>query len=150
MHYTGMAAATFLWMPGTPLSEEGIRAAALGGGAIVVVTFLVLILALAGAYVDRRLAAHALALTAADATGRRHAESELIRSEDRYRSLAEAIPQMVWAATTMGDVDYYSARWFEYTGNTPEQIYASGWNPLIHPRGPTPYCTERRSIRSSA
>ena len=110
-------------MPGPPLSGEMISAAALGGGVIVAVTLLVLILALAVAYADRRFVAHQRFLTVADISGRRHAELELTRSEDRYRSLVEAIQQMVWAATSTGDVDYYSARWSEFTGKSAEHIY---------------------------
>jgi diguanylate cyclase (GGDEF)-like protein len=63
MHYTGMAAATFLSMPGPPATGDIIAAAALGGGAIAVVTFLVLILGLSVAYVDRRFMARELVLS---------------------------------------------------------------------------------------
>ena len=63
-----------------------------------------------------------------DITGRKRAEEEraqLIReqaaraeaeaSERRYRSLAEAIPQMVWTARADGQPDYHNRRWFDYT-----------------------------------
>ena len=64
MHYTGMAAATFFATAPQPSNGGVISADALGGGAITVVTLLVLSLALAVAYVDRRFSAHELALAA--------------------------------------------------------------------------------------
>ncbi|MBD5657225.1 MAG: PAS domain-containing protein, partial [Candidatus Eremiobacteraeota bacterium] len=69
----------------------------------------------------------------ADVTERRRAENELLRSEDRNRSVAEALPQMVWASTGTGDMFYYSARWFEYTGAPVAQLLGWGWQPFLHP-----------------
>ncbi len=64
MHYTGMAAATFFASPPQTAGGDVISADALGGGAIAVITLLVLVLALAVVYVDRRFSAHQLALAA--------------------------------------------------------------------------------------
>lgn len=36
--------------------------------------------------------------------------------EQRYRNLAEAIPQIVWTAGPDGTVTYLNRRWYEYTG----------------------------------
>lgn len=38
------------------------------------------------------------------------------RSEKRYRSLAEAIPAIVWTASPGGEPQYFNRRWQEYTG----------------------------------
>ncbi len=44
---------------------------------------------------------------------------EVIReSEERFRGLAEAIPQMVYVVTAQGDIEYLSQRWREFTGLT--------------------------------
>ncbi len=81
-----------------------------------------------------------------DITGRKQAEeerAELIReqaaraeaeaSERRYRSLAEAIPQIVWTARPDGYVDYLNRRWFEYTGlGEADSIGRDAWRPAIH------------------
>jgi PAS domain S-box-containing protein len=37
-------------------------------------------------------------------------------SEERYRSLADAVPQIVWTTDTEGKVVFYNERWYEYTG----------------------------------
>ncbi|WP_194025136.1 PAS domain-containing protein, partial [Nodosilinea sp. LEGE 07298] len=36
--------------------------------------------------------------------------------DDRYNGLAEALPQMVWAADATGTIDYWNQRWYDYTG----------------------------------
>ncbi|HEX8774503.1 MAG TPA: PAS domain S-box protein [Pyrinomonadaceae bacterium] len=60
-------------------------------------------------------------------------------SEERYRSLADAMPQIVWTARADGYTDYYNRRWFEYTGFTEEESLAEeGWKNALHPDDVTP------------
>ncbi|MBE8966884.1 response regulator [Nostocales cyanobacterium LEGE 12452] len=54
-------------------------------------------------------------------------------SQQRFRFLAESIPQMVWTADAIGQVDYCSPRWRDYTGLSLLQIHGFGWQDLIHP-----------------
>ncbi len=57
---------------------------------------------------------------------------ELQLAGDRhYRSLAEAIPQIVWTARPDGFVDYFNQRWFEYTGLSAEAT-AGSWEGALH------------------
>ncbi len=59
--------------------------------------------------------------------------SELaLASARHYRSLAEAIPQIVWTARADGAVEYLSTRWFEYTGLDAERSF-QGWLTACHP-----------------
>src|SRR5690606_10975394 len=39
-----------------------------------------------------------------------------LAGERRYRTLAEAVPHIVWTALPDGAVDYINRRWFEYAG----------------------------------
>ena len=55
------------------------------------------------------------------------------QSEDRYRFLADAVPQIVWTARPDGSIDYCNARWHEYTGLTAEQTRRGGWATAVHP-----------------
>ncbi|MDT4896014.1 MAG: hypothetical protein QOH25_1091 [Acidobacteriota bacterium] len=64
---------------------------------------------------------------------RRRAEAGLQASEQRYRYLADAMPQIVWTARPDGYLDYCNRRWFEYTGLTMEQTEGQGWQSAIHP-----------------
>jgi len=37
-------------------------------------------------------------------------------SAERYRQLADAMPQIVWTSNADGEATYFNRRWFEYTG----------------------------------
>src|SRR5262245_36637975 len=54
-----------------------------------------------------------------------------LASERRYRTLAEAIPHIVWTARPDGAVDYFNQRWFGYTGLSVEQA-AGSWLGILH------------------
>ncbi|MEH2247686.1 hybrid sensor histidine kinase/response regulator [Nostoc sp.] len=59
---------------------------------------------------------------------------EILRqSEERYRYLAEAIPQLVWTTDANGECDFFNQNWCEYTGLTLEQSLGSGWLAALHP-----------------
>ena len=40
---------------------------------------------------------------------------------------------LIWASQPDGTIDYFNARSMEYTGATPEELYAQGWQRVIHP-----------------
>jgi PAS domain S-box-containing protein len=61
------------------------------------------------------------------------AEEALRANEERYRMLADAIPQIVWTSTLDGGNEYFNQRWFAYTGLTPEQSAGDGWKSIVHP-----------------
>ncbi len=54
-------------------------------------------------------------------------------AERRFRSLAEAIPQIVWAMDSDGQNDYLSPKWNEYTGQSSDEPHAVRWRNAIHP-----------------
>ena len=58
---------------------------------------------------------------------------EPVENTDRYRFLADAMPQIVWTAKPDGNIDYYNKRWFDYTGMTLEQTKNWGWKRVVHP-----------------
>lgn len=51
-----------------------------------------------------------------DAQAEQLAKAEIEASEQKYRSLAEAIPQIVWTSPANGEVNYFNRRWYEFTG----------------------------------
>jgi len=65
------------------------------------------------------------------------AEQELAElqraSAERYRQLADAMPQIVWTSDSAGNATYYNRRWFEYTGMADDQIDATAWSRFTHP-----------------
>jgi len=74
-----------------------------------------------------------LLVTALETTGRERAESVIRESEERYRQLSEALPQIVWSSDASGNVDFFNSRWFAYTGLRDEEGYSVGWERAIHP-----------------
>jgi len=70
---------------------------------------------------------------ARDITERRRFEQALRQSEERFRALTNAVPDMVWTADADGTITFANDRWFEFCGISPEQN-ARGWPDLVlHP-----------------
>ncbi len=70
---------------------------------------------------------------------RRTAEEALRESEQRWRSLTEALPQLVWGAAPDGGCDYFSTQWTAFTGIPETELLGWRWMDALHPedRGPT-------------
>jgi PAS domain S-box-containing protein len=68
-----------------------------------------------------------------NALGRRRADEGLRDSEERFRMMANSIPQLAWTARADGYIYWYNQRWYEYTGTTPEQMEGWGWQSVHHP-----------------
>ena len=64
---------------------------------------------------------------------RQRAEEALRLSEEEFHSLAEAMPQIVWATRPDGWNIYFNQQWVDYTGMTMEESYGHGWNTPFHP-----------------
>ena len=66
------------------------------------------------------------------------AYNTLQESEERFRTMANAIPQLAWIAKPDGYIYWYNERWYSYTGTTPEQMEGWGWqsvhDPAVLPR----------------
>ena len=68
-----------------------------------------------------------------DITEQKRAAEALADSEQRFQTLANSIPQLVWMAEPGGDVFWYNQRWYEFTGTTFEQMQGWGWHSVHHP-----------------
>ena len=77
------------------------------------------------------LAAVAVAF-ALTAQVRRHARSRQ-QTEDRFRQLAQAMPQIVFMSDHRGSVTFVNQRWVEVTGHPIEDALGARWQRLVHP-----------------
>ena len=68
-----------------------------------------------------------------DITERVRAEHAARASERRFRTLTDAMPQLVWATDANGSHLYYNQRWYEFTGMTEEESLGFGFADALHP-----------------
>ncbi len=75
-------------------------------------------------------------LNKVDAERQRTTEA-IQESEERFSTMANSVPQLVWIAKADGFIYWYNQRWYEYTGTTREQMEGWGWqsvhDPLVLP-----------------
>jgi PAS domain S-box-containing protein len=79
-------------------------------------------------------ALYAVCGIATDITNLQHARDALRESETRWRTLAEAVPNLVWTDLPDGQCDYLSSQWATYTGLPVEELLGLNWlDRVIHP-----------------
>ena len=75
-------------------------------------------------------------------TEQKEAERSLKESEERFRVMANSIPQLAWIAEADGYIVWYNQRWYDYTGTTPAQMQGWGWQ-SVHNSETLPGVLER-------
>jgi PAS domain S-box-containing protein len=108
MHYTGMAAASFIAASPADLSHA-VTISPLANNGIATVTLIVIVAAITTSSVDRR------------------------RNEGRLRLVIDTAPAMLHSARPDGYVDFFNKRWLEYVGVSLEDISGCRWTNVIHP-----------------
>ncbi|HEY1660027.1 MAG TPA: PAS domain S-box protein [Candidatus Sulfotelmatobacter sp.] len=68
-----------------------------------------------------------------DLSSLKAAEGALQQSEEQFRVFANSLPELCWMAYGDGSLFWYSDRWYEYTGTTPEQMFGWGWQSVHDP-----------------
>jgi PAS domain S-box-containing protein len=74
-----------------------------------------------------------------DNTERSRAEQRLRESEERFRSMADGCPSMLWVTDAQGEVEFINRAFQQYFGITREEICKYQWRPLLHPDDATNY-----------
>jgi PAS domain S-box-containing protein len=59
--------------------------------------------------------------------------AELQESEERFRTMADAAPVMIWVAGTDKLGIFVNKRWLEFTGRSMDEELGTGWTEGIHP-----------------
>ena len=108
MHYTGMAAATFVPVPAPGDLTHAVSISSLGMTSIVAVTSMVLALVLVTSMADRRFSLHV--------TGRRRAEAALRETEEQMDFALDAAGVGTWERDLTTNVGQWSARLAAFHG----------------------------------
>ncbi len=64
---------------------------------------------------------------------RQRAEAALRASEERLRTLSDALPQLIWTNDATGSANSFNRRWHEYSGLSFEQSAGLGWQAIVQP-----------------
>jgi PAS domain S-box-containing protein len=67
-----------------------------------------------------------------DHTEQRLTAERLRASEERFRTLAEGIPQLVWRSRSNGERTWGSPQWVAYSGLSLEESVGFGWLDAVH------------------
>jgi PAS domain S-box-containing protein len=68
-----------------------------------------------------------------DVTERKKAEAELQESEQRFRTMADAAPVLIWTSGVDRHFDYVNQPWLDFTGGALDQELGEGWSEGVHP-----------------
>ena len=69
----------------------------------------------------------------ANVTARELAKQAQLESENKFKFMTDAVPQLVHTADTQGNVTYVNQRWLTYTGLTAQDLLGTGWRNTFHP-----------------
>ncbi|WP_276134915.1 PAS domain-containing sensor histidine kinase [Polluticoccus soli] len=68
-----------------------------------------------------------------DVTFMVQSQQNVEESEERFRTMANSIPQLAWMTDAQGWIYWYNDRWYDYTGTSPEEMVGWGWKKVHHP-----------------
>jgi PAS domain S-box-containing protein len=74
-----------------------------------------------------------VALVFRDITHRKLAEQALRDKEERFRTMADTTPVMLWLSDADGLYSFFNQSWLDFTGRGMEQEVGYGWADNVHP-----------------
>ncbi len=72
-----------------------------------------------------------IGIIAFEVTSRALTNQSIKSSEERFRSLAQTLPQLIWVTDAQGNMEFTSSRWKEYAGIQPAT--KEEWKQIMHP-----------------
>jgi len=82
---------------------------------------------------EERNLINGIASSISEAIERELAVKKLQESEELFRTLTEAMPQIVWSANKEGTVDFFNEKAYEFRGLKKDDIEKLDWDSVIHP-----------------
>ena len=69
----------------------------------------------------------------ASALARKRAAEARLESEERFRTVADTAPVLIWMSGTDKLCNFFNHGWLEFTGRTMEEELGRGWTSGVHP-----------------
>ena len=71
--------------------------------------------------------------TIRDITDEKKYNRDLEEREQKFRILADFMPQFVWTGDAQGNLNYFNQAVYNYSGLTAEEVEKDGWLQIVHP-----------------
>lgn len=71
--------------------------------------------------------------TLIDLTAIKKSQQMIKENEERFRFIADSLPQKIWTADADGNITYVNHRWYDYTGLKFDDIKNWEWKKFVHP-----------------
>ena len=60
-------------------------------------------------------------------------EQKIKDSEEKFRTITNTTPQMVWSCSATGEAEYFNNQWLSYTGVKEGECLGFNWMDFVHP-----------------
>ena len=71
--------------------------------------------------------------TIRDTTDEKNYQQILLLREEKFRLLADSMPQFIWTGDAEGNLNYFNQSVYDYSGLTVQDMDAGGWIQIVHP-----------------
>lgn len=68
-----------------------------------------------------------------DVTGQKIAEAQLTATREKFRAMAQTMPNQVWTADNDGGLNWLNDRLYDFTGLREGDLYGWDWARVVHP-----------------
>ncbi|PBQ32900.1 hypothetical protein CNR22_14330 [Sphingobacteriaceae bacterium] len=71
--------------------------------------------------------------TLRDITEEKKYQQQLEEREQKFRLLADSMPQHIWTSDPEGNLNYFNRSVYDYSGLSAEEVATNGWLQIVHP-----------------